>query len=55
MNKMGIDDFVSAFRARLRYKLEGKSAWGRQQVLILVEEAMTDALAGVVADDDKDT
>ena len=52
---MNIDDFVSAFRARLRYKLEGKSAWGRQQVLILVEEAMTDALAGVVADDDEDT
>jgi len=52
---MKIDDFVSAFRARLRYKLEGKSAWGRQQVLILVEEAMTDALAGVVADDDEDT
>jgi len=51
---MNIDDFVSAFRARLRYKLEGKSAWGRQQVLILVEEAMTDALAGVVVNDDKD-
>ena len=52
---MKIDDFVSEFRARLRTKLEGKSAWGKQQVLRLVEEAMTDTLIGAVVDDDKDT
>ena len=52
---MKIDDFVSEFRVRLRYKLEGKSAWGRQQVLRIVEESMTDALIGAAVDDDTDT
>lgn len=47
-------DFVAYLRDELRSKLEGKSAWGKQQVLMLVETAMTDVLLTALPQDDRD-
>ena len=51
---MKIKDFVELLRGELREKLEGKSAWGKQQVIMLVETAITDVLLTVAAQESAD-
>ena len=52
---MKISDFVVLLRAEMRDKLNDKSAWGKQQVLMIFEIAVANALLMLESGDDQDT
>ena len=52
MMAMTSKELLSRFRVELERRLQGKSAWGKQQVMMLVEKTLTDVL--LEAEDSED-
>ena len=52
---MKISDFVILLRVEMRDKLKSKSAWGKQQVLMLFEVAVANALLMLESGNDQDS
>jgi len=47
-------ELVAAFRRNIKERLAQKSAWGKQQVMMEIEGALTDALLEVQGSDEEE-
>jgi hypothetical protein len=45
---MSIKEFTDLFRTSLYKKLEGKTGWGRNEIISAVEKSISDSLAEMI-------
>ena len=45
-----VKQFIEIFKKKLEEKLKAKTSWGRNELMIVINEALVDALAEMLGD-----